>query len=328
MSLRVALLTALLLAMVSPAYPAEPAGEHRFTLGEIYPGFTFTPDHENVAISTPGAPGSGKLLVFLTGIGTGPAAYGRLLHAAVNDGGYHALGLDWVSGLETNARGTNIFYQCDHDACFADVWHEAFDGSDQAPKVRIGVTDSVLNRLVKALSYLARTWPDEGWGAFLADGQPVWTRIAVAGLSNGAGEAAYIASRFAVARVALFAGPMDSTGEPPDLTPASWLSGPHATPASRWYAFASTHDASKILDRSARYLLDWPALGLGQPVNVDGLGPPFDNAHALTTGVAPCDGCSASNMIATDQTPLGAAGDAVFRPVWDYMLGAPAAASR
>ena len=322
MVLRLTLLAGLMAAFVPPVAAAPLVSQHAFKLGTVYPGITFTPDREDVAMVGSPPAGNGKLLVFLTGIGTAPAAYSRILSAAVEDGGYHALGLDWVNGLETDARGTNVFYQCNADACFEGVWHEAFDGSDQVPRVRIGITDSVLNRLVKALRYLDTSWPDEGWGAFLADGQPVWSKIALAGLSNGAGEAAYIASRFAVARVALFAGPMDSTGEPPHLSAASWLGAPHATPAAAWYAFASAHDASRTLDRTARYLLDWSALGLGPPVTIDGSAPPFGDAHALITGFAPCDGCSsAANMLATDQGPVDAEGESAYRPVWDVMLG-------
>jgi len=317
MSSRLVLFAALVCAL---AFPAD-AAEHGFKLGTAYPGTTFTPDREDVAVSNGQRPGNGLLLVVLPAIGTAPSAYGRLMHAAADDGGYHALALDWVSGFETDARGTNIFYQCDHEPCFEGVWQEEFDGSDQVPKVRIGPTDSVLNRLVKALTYLAHTWPDEGWGAFLADDQPVWSKIAIAGHANGAGEAAYIASRFTLARVALFSGPLDSTGDGPDLKPASWLSAPHATPASLWYAFGSTRDTSRTLNRTERYSINWPALGLGQPLNTDGLVPPFNGAHALLTSLAPCDGCTPSNMTATDQTPLDAAGTPVFRPIWDTMLG-------
>jgi hypothetical protein len=320
--MRIALLAAVLTAFATSVGVADPPTDHRFKLGIAYPGITFTPDREDVAMTNPGAPGNGLLLVFLGGIGDAPGIYGRLLRSAVEDGGYHSLGLDWVSGFETNARGTNIFYPCgDDDACFGAAWQQEFDGISRAPKVRIGPTDSVLNRLIKALSYLDRTYPDEGWGTFLASGQPVWSRIVLAGHSNGAGEAAYIASRIAVARVALFSGPLDSTGQAPNLAAASWMTGTLATPASLWYAFGSEHDASRTLNRTERYLVTWPSLGLGRPLRIDGMVPPFNDAHALTTNLAACDGCTAQDMTATDKTPLDADGYPMFRPVWDYMLG-------
>lgn len=322
MSMRTGLLAAFLWALAASAGVAQSAAEHAFRLGDIYPGTTFTPDREDIAIVDPAVPGNGLLLVLLTNIGAAPGAYHDLLAVAAA-GGYHVLGLDWVNGFETDARGTNIFYQCgdNGDACFARAWQEAFDGSDRVPKVRIGPTDSVLNRLLKALTHLQAAYPGEGWDAFLAAGRPVWSRIAVAGHSNGAGEAAYIASRYPVSRVLLFSGPLDSIGEPPNLTPATWLAGPHATPSARWYAFAATRDASRTLDRAARYRVTWPALGLGASVVVDGLRPPFAGSHALVTAHAPCDGCTASNMTATDQTPHDAGGAPVFGPVWEYMLG-------
>ena len=80
-----------------------------------------------------------------------------ILSAAVEDGGYHALGLDWVNGLETDARGTNVFYQCNADACFEGVWHEAFAGAQRIPggieKLRT-VQPPVDRRLVGKSSWL------------------------------------------------------------------------------------------------------------------------------------------------------------------------------
>ncbi len=315
-------LPAVLAALLAHPAAAAPL-DHGFTLRAAYPGISFMPDREDLAVTDPAVRDNGLLLVVLTGIGTAPGQYGRLLHAAVEDGGYHALGLDWVSGYETDARGTNIFYQCnaDDDPCFGAAAAEEFDGIDRVPRLRIGPTDSVLNRLTKALAWLDRTYPGEGWGGFLHDGQPLWSRIALAGQGNGAAEAGYIASRFAVARVALFSGPVDSTGKGPSLKAASWMTGPLATPAALWSAFGSEHDTSRTLNRSERFGVTWPALGLGPPLRIDGLSPPYGNARAFTTALAPCDGCTATLMTSSDQTPLDAAGEALFRPVWDAMLG-------
>ena len=56
----------------------------------------------------------------------------------------------------------------------------------------IAPQDAVLHRLTKALAYLAQTYPNEGWGAFLVNGAPDWSRIVLGGHSNGSGEAAFI----------------------------------------------------------------------------------------------------------------------------------------
>jgi carboxymethylenebutenolidase len=322
MLLRIALLVALFTALAVPALAVEAPPDHSFKMSVADPGQTYSPNRENLAVMNAATTSNGLLLVFLSGTGAAPHMYNRLLRSAVEDGGYHSLGLDWVNGFDTDSTGTNIFGPCGDDgACFIAARQEAFDGKDATPKVTIGVTDSVLNRLIKALAYLDKTYPTEGWGAFLANGQPVWSKIVLAGHSNGSAEAGFIASKIAVARVAMFSGPSDSTGTKPGFTPASWMIGTIATPASLWYAFGSERDVAKKLDRIDRYRVNWPALGLGQPVRIDGMAAPFNNAHAMTTDLKPCSGCTAHNMPVSDKTPLDASGNAVYRPVWDYMLG-------
>ncbi len=315
------LLSAVLALFAAPAFAVEAPPDHSFKMSVADPGVTYSPDRENVAVMNPATPQNGLLLVFLSGTGAAPRMYNRVLRSAVEDGGYHSLGLDWVNGFDTDSKGSNVFGPCGDDAaCFAAARQEAFDGKDVTPKVSIGVTDSVLNRLINALTYLDKTYPSEGWGAFLQNGQPLWSKIVLAGHSNGSGEAAYIATKIAVARVALFSGPSDSTGTKPNFTAATWMTQPLATPASLWYAFGSERDLGGALDRIGRYHVNWPAIGLGQPTRIDGMAPPFGNAHALMTNLVPCAGCTAHNMTCGDQTPMNGT-DAVFRPVWDYMLG-------
>ena len=255
-----------------------------------------------------------------------PKCTARVLQSAVTAGGFHALGLDWANGFDTSGeKGSNVFGPCGTDAaCFAAARLEAFDGKDHTPKVAIAPIDGILNRLVKALTYLDQTYPSEGWGAFLSGGQPAWSKIVIAGHSNGSGEAGFIASRISVARVAMFSGPVNSTGDDPSFKAAPWMSGPLATPASRWYAFASSFDNKGKLKRVDRERVTWKALGMensGGPTVVDGLGPPYGGAHALITDLPACTGCTPHNMTAGEKTPLDGNGVAMFRPVWLYMLG-------
>jgi hypothetical protein len=118
-----------------------------------------------------------------------------------------------------------------------------FDLIDQEPQ------ESIVNRLMSLLATLSREHPDEGWGDYMHDGQPDWERIAVSGLSQGAGMAAYIAQKTRVARVILFSSPWDSYG--PRRTLAPWISaGAGATPRDRW--FASYHEKEPTADLIAR----------------------------------------------------------------------------
>jgi hypothetical protein len=95
--------------------------------------------------------------------------------------------------------------------------------------------EAIVQRLTDLLHYLDRQHPEQGWGAYLdAAGAPVWPRILLSGLSQGAGMAAYMAQRFPVQRVVLFSSPWDVTGQ--DHQPAPWLYGKSVTPPERWWA--------------------------------------------------------------------------------------------
>jgi hypothetical protein len=70
----------------------------------------------------------------------------------------------------------------------------------------------------------------------LENGAPKWGRIVLAGQSQGAGMAAFIAKRQAAARVILFSSPWDfvvSDGKARRL--AAWISAPSKTPPERWF---------------------------------------------------------------------------------------------
>ena len=95
--------------------------------------------------------------------------------------------------------------------------------------------ETIAQRLTDLLLYLQRVHPDQGWSYYLdAGGRPMWPRIVLSGLSQGAGMAAYMAKRVPVDRVVLFSSPWDNFG--PDKRPAPWILGPSATPPERWWA--------------------------------------------------------------------------------------------
>lgn len=95
--------------------------------------------------------------------------------------------------------------------------------------------ESIVSRLTAVLRYLDRRHPELGWAGYLTPGErPLWPRIVVSGLSQGAGMAAFIAKRFPVNRVVLFSSPWDEFG--PRRQPAPWLFERSATPPGRWWA--------------------------------------------------------------------------------------------
>lgn len=105
-------------------------------------------------------------------------------------------------------------------------------------------TNSILNRLQKLLVYLAKEDPAGEWGEFLANGQPAWSHIVIAGHSQGSGHAAYLGKLFSVERVLIFSGPQDYLD---DLgIPAPWQYRKSATPPSRIFAFLNEKDPYNV----------------------------------------------------------------------------------
>src|SRR3954469_19865016 len=143
-------------------------------------------------------PSSAPLLVFMPGTNGQPNNATNFADVAAQQG-YRVIGLEYN---DTPA----VMQVCppDPDPKCPEKFREKrifgtgrFDAIDQEPG------ESIVERLASALRTIDREHPDQGWGAYLADGKVDWTKIAVSGLSQGAGMAAYIAQKTRVARVIL-----------------------------------------------------------------------------------------------------------------------------
>ncbi len=232
--------------------------------------------------------------------------------------GYHVISLRYpnepsVDALASESTDPNV-----HE----EVRRERLYGEDDSPLVNVTPANSVENRLVKLLEYLAAKHPGEGWDQFLDQGQPVWNRLALGGHSQGSGQAALLAKDHVVDRVLMFAGPADQVG---GVSAAPWVSQPGATPLGRFFEFDHERDFL-----GANIKLDLAALGFNNrwsPVNVDDA---VLNAgqHWLTTnypvGTGTGAGLKAHNLVVIDgQTPRDEFGAPLFDNVWQHMLTSP-----
>jgi hypothetical protein len=192
----------------------------------------------HIALYDPQVTSSHRLFVFL--VGTNGKAEGSLaIDSAFAKWGYHAIGLDY----EDNVVAVSCAHSQDN-ACFDHYRDAIVTGAPVSEKVSVDPANSILNRLRKLLSYLAKQDPDGGWGEFMAGGQPDWSRIVIAGHSQGAGHAAFIGKLFAVDRVLMFSGPQDYLD---DLEkPAPWQARPSATSPSRFFAFLNLNDPYNV----------------------------------------------------------------------------------
>jgi hypothetical protein len=258
--------------------------------------------------------GNGSQIMLLLPGSNGRPANFRLIGRIAAQQGYRAIGLmypDEVAVLGACARDRSR-------DCMANVRAEIIQGSDRSPHVTVGRDDSIDGRLADLLRVLIREQPGAGWEDFLtADSAPRWDRIAVGGLSQGGGHAAYIAKLRAVPRVVMFGAPADGRGG--DVAP--WMSI-GATPRERYYGFRHERDPFRSISAN------WKALGLeklGGVKTVDANTTDFGGAHLFVTDLLPESRSyeQAHGSVFGGATPRRPDGGPVFEAVWRYLFGSP-----
>lgn len=300
----------------SSASAVAPSVERSVSPTEIDPRVTTATEDHIVINPDPTMAPAGRLFVFLPGTDGTPTMYRKILRVGAARG-YHAIGLNYPNPVPVGLLCRNSL-----DAgCYWDVRREIIAGNDLTDRVDIDLPNAIDTRLTMALSYLSTQFPTEGWGQFLDGGTPVWSRIVMAGHSQGGGHAAIIAKLRRLARAVYFAAPAD--WQAVSDAPAEWLSRTPQTPAGSQYGFTHLEDPLVPYDELRRV---WSALGLdafGAPTSVDGQAAPYGNRHMLTTLAEPGRGLAASPQhgapVLDAVTPDGSDGQPLFGPVWAHL---------
>ncbi|MCU1505351.1 MAG: hypothetical protein JWP05_320 [Microbacteriaceae bacterium] len=264
-------------------------------------GDLITPNALNYA--QPGRAGT-PLLLFLPATGAVPAHYQQFLSTASSIG-FHVLALDYWN------RGKSVVRTCAGDPrCYTAVQQNRFNGTSPTSFSAIAPQDSILSRLRAALSYLARSDPNGGWGKYSTNGRINWSRIVLAGHSQGGGESAFIAHGHDVHGVLMFSSPVESDNG----VAASWMATPGKTPASSMYGLVNYHDIY-----FHHVVGSWSALGLGTPVDSTTL-PAGNKAHAIVNTLDLGNPEQSHGRSVSDSTPRNASGVPILKPVWTWML--------
>lgn len=218
-------------------------------------------------------PAEGLLFVFLPGSDGTPSQTTQVLGQAAALG-FRTIGLNYPNSPSVGQR-------CGSDVdCYGPLRQTVFDGTP-SPKSDVNAANSIQHRLVALLEHLQREYPSEGWSAYLrSDGTPAYDKIVFSGVSQGAGEAAYIGKIRELAGVVMFSGVVDSSSAiGSDPAPAAWTTGAGRTPIERYTALAHVGD---IFYRSIR--ANWTALGmdaLGPATVISDSAPPYGGTHEL-----------------------------------------------
>lgn len=253
----------------------------------------------HIAVYDPLIASNHRLVVFL--VGTGAKAESSLtVDTAFARWGYRAVSLDY--------ENTVLAASCVHStdmACFDDYREAIVTGAPVSAKISVNRDNSILNRLQKLLVYLVQHDPEGGWGEFVVDGQPDWSRIVIAGHSQGSGHAAYIGKLYRVDRVLMFSGPQDYL-EGFDK-PAPWQARAGATPPSRYFAFLNLNDPFNVRHQIANCAV---LMGLSNPETLM-----IDSGKEIR----------GEDQILTNDLTTGPHGSTLlprFENVWKYMVTA------
>lgn len=258
-----------------------------------------------------------QLFLFFPGTGAVPFNYLEVTNTAA-DLGFHAVALSYPNEEAVNdlcgAPNSNL-------DCYGNVRLEIKDGIDRTASVAVSRPNSIENRLLKLLIYLRRERPAENWQQFLIDDSTVnWTRVVVAGHSQGGGHAGIIARFHPVLRSIQFAA-MDYNFLAG--APANWIARAETTPNAsmpdKFWAFSHARDEQvNFTTLSTRVWTAYQMPQFGAIVNVDNAAPPFSDSHSLTSN-RECEvfhGCIAADArLVRDQN-----GVPVYKPIWQYLM--------
>lgn len=275
-------------------------------------------NNRHYAVSDPAVVPKGRLVVFLPGTGAVPFNYTRFIDNAASLG-CHSLGLMYANG---EAISSLCLQNAPNDpACAGEARLEVIDGVDRVPFLTVNRTNSIENRLFKALQYLSAQYPSEGWGQYLSGDTVEWDKITICGHSQGGGHAALIAKTRDVDRCVMLDS-MDywvAGGRPYD-----WVSQASATPVSRYFMLTHERDEFAVLDKLTAHVAALDVDRYGEVVNVDASQSPFEGSHFLTTNLEPARGGAGKyhgTPVSDVDTPLAADGvSPVLKPAWDYLL--------
>jgi len=224
----------------------------------------------------PAVEAGAPLLVWLGGTGGKPATGPRLLYETALQQGFRLIALSYLNtpAVSQVCVGPRLRAQAGCAARFRQqrVWGEPQGGLiDDRPE------DAIVPRLVKLLQHLARSDAAGHWAQYLDGEQPRWSRIWLAGQSQGGGMAGFIAQTEAVGGVLMFSGGWDRDA---DGDIAAWYARPSVTPPARWHA--SYHVAEPQAATMARI---YRRLGVPE-AQIHALDLPVRGASAHGEGIA------------------------------------------
>lgn len=244
-----------------------------------------------------------KLLLFIGGSFSVPENYNFICDQAATLG-LDVISLSYPNNVAAAPLGTStdplIFDNYREEICF---------GNPVSNVVSVDALNSISTRATKLVQYLKTTFPNENWGQYLTVGNTLqWSKVIVAGHSQGSGHACYVGKKNLTDRVVMLSGPNDYSTN--FGAPANWLTVSGLTPLTKHFALLHTKDEVVPFDNQVANLKGLGLLNTTQsPTLVDNLASPYNNARALSLNI-PANSYHSSTV----------GQNAILPSVWKYMF--------
>ncbi|MFN8219725.1 MAG: hypothetical protein U0S12_06285 [Fimbriimonadales bacterium] len=137
---------------------------------------TFDSDH--TVYIDPSVAKKNELVLYL------PGTNGKTANTSGFCGTAARLGFHVVSLMYPDSIPATIARNNPDPNAFLNFRLEIIEGGDRSKYLEVDRANSIENRLVKLLAYLAKERPTEGWGQFLQGANPNWEKIVVSGGSQ------------------------------------------------------------------------------------------------------------------------------------------------
>lgn len=173
------------------------------------------------------------LFIAIGGTNSTPAQYSEVLRIAASLG-YDVLSVDYpneVISTVCRERATEL-------DCYDNYRAEIVLGQQLSSIVQVDQKNSILNRIQDLLTTVARK-NSARWSSYFQNGQIDWSRVVLAGHSQGSGHAVYLSKMFSVKGVIMTGGPQDYLAK---TGPVAWIQKSGKTESSRYFSFLHRDD--------------------------------------------------------------------------------------
>ena len=243
-----------------------------------------------------------KLVLFLGGSFSSPDDYNVFCQYPATLG-FDEVSLSYPNNVATAPLGSSsdafVFDNYRQELCF---------GTPLSSAVSVDTLNSIYTRTLKLIQYLALIYPLQNWGQYLISSTTLdWSKIILAGHSQGSGHACYLGKNFPAERLLMFSGPNDFSTF--FNNSANWLSQPGFTPTIKHFALLHIQDEIVPFSNQFANLTALGMLTADDTTLVDNLTYPYFNSHFLYTNIP---------AFSYHASPIGA--NPSLPSVWNYML--------